>query len=222
MGSHTIIATLVTAATAPSGGQVYDLTTLAAVKTELSITSGADDAFFKSLISRASAAAANYCNRVFPVETVTDDIWSQRSPTRYIVPGTFAPLTLSRFPVTEVTALTENSVALVDETDFRIDYDKGQLIRLNALGTPIPWSVYPISVTYSAGYATIPYDVVDAVIRMVKNRWFMRQRDPALRQQSIPGVLEQQFWVATGSEAGAMTPDVTDLLDNFRVPVVGT
>jgi hypothetical protein len=41
---------------------------------------------------------------------------------------------------------------------------------------------------------------------MVKNRWFMRTRDASLRQQNVPGVLEQQFWIATGAEAGAMTP----------------
>jgi hypothetical protein len=220
MGVHTVITTLVTAASAPSGGARYDLTSLASVKTELNITSGTDDAFFKGLISRASAAAASYCNRVFPVETVTDEVWAQRSPTRFNVPGTFDPLTLSRFPIVAISAITQNSVALVDGTDFRIDYDKGQLIRLNALGTPIQWSVYPISVTYSAGYATIPYDVVDAVIRMVKNRWFMRTRDSSLRQENIPGVIEQQFWVATGAEAGAMTPDVIDLLDGYRVPVI--
>jgi hypothetical protein len=55
---------------------------------------------------------------------------------------------------------------------------------------------------------------------MVKNRWFMRTRDSTLRQQNIPGVLEQTFWVATGAEAGAMTPDVVDLLDGYRVPVI--
>jgi hypothetical protein len=220
VSAQTVITTLVTAATIPSGGSRYDLTDLATVKTELNITSGTDNAFLKSLISRASVAAANYCNRVFPVETVTDEIWSQRSPTRYIVPGTFTPLALSRFPIVAVTSFTENAVALVDTADFRIDHDKGQLIRLNALGTPIPWSVYPISVTYSAGYETIPADVADAVIRMVKNRWFMRTRDSTLRQQNIPGVLEQTFWVATGAEAGAMTPDVVDLLDGYRVPVI--
>ncbi len=220
MAAHDIITTLVTAAAIPSGGARYDLTSLAAVKTELNITTGTNDAYFKGLISRASAAAASFCNRVFPVETVTDEIWVQRSPTRYVVPGTFEPLTLSRFPITAVTAITQNSVELVDGTDFRIDYDKGQLIRLNALGMPISWSVYPISVTYSAGFATIPYDVVDAVIRMVKNRWFMRTRDSSLRQQNVPGVLEQTFWVATGNEAGAMTPDVVDLLDGYRVPVL--
>lgn len=219
MTSRTIITTVVTPATAPSNGARYDLTSLQTVKTELGITSGAADGYLKSAISRASAAAASYCNRVFPVETVKDEFWAQKSPTLYFVPGTFEPLTLSRFPVTSVTTVTENSVALVDGTDFRIDYAKGWLIRLGVSGNPINWPIYPVSVTYLAGYATIPYDVVDAVIRMVKNRYFMRTRDSSLRQENIPGVIEQQFWVATGAESGAITPDIVDLLSGYRLPV---
>jgi hypothetical protein len=219
MVARTIITTLVTAATVPSGGARYDLTNLSAVKTELGITTGADDDFLRSLISRASAAAASYCNRVFPVETVTDEILAQRMPTRFVIPGTFEPLTLSRWPVTAVNAALEDSIEVDEGTDFRTDYAKGQLIRLRASGLPTAWPVCPISVTYSAGYATIPADVVDAVVRMVKNRWFNRTRDATLKQQTIPGVIEQQFWIATGAEAGAMTPDVTDLLDAYKVPV---
>lgn len=219
MVARTVITTLVTAATAPSGGARYDLTSLATVKTELDIATGKDDAFIRSLISRASAAAASYCNRVFPVETVTDEILAQRIPTRFVIPGTFEPLTLSRWPVTAVTTVTEDSIDLVEGTDFRIDYAKGQLIRLRVSGLPTAWPVCPISVTYSTGYATIPADAVDAVVRMVKNRWFNRTRDATLKQQTIPGVIEQQFWIATGAEAGAMTPDVTDLLDAYKIPV---
>lgn len=221
MGARTLITTLVTAASVPSGGARYDLTDLATVKAELNVTSGGDDVFFKSLISRASAAAASYCNRVFPVETVTDEFWAQRDPGGFcLIPGKFDPLMLSRFPIVTVTSVTENAVTLVDGTDFRIDADKGQLVRIDGSGYPRSWPSYPIVVTYSAGYATIPFDVVDAVLRMVKNRFFMRQRDPSLRQQNVPGVLEQTFWIATGSEVGALTPDVADLLDGYRVPVI--
>jgi hypothetical protein len=221
MASRTIITTLVTEASEPTGGgAAYDLTDLATVKSELNITNGDTDALLRGYISRASAAAASYCNRVFPVETITDEIWTHRDPTPGRIVGKFEPLTLSRFPVTSVTSVVENSITLVDRTDFRVDYDKGQLIRLGTAGVPTLWPVTLIAATYAAGYETIPGDVVDAVIRMVKNRWFMRGRDASLRQQNVPGVLEQTFWVATGAEAGAMTPDVVDLLDGYRVPVI--
>jgi hypothetical protein len=220
MGARTVITTLVTSATAPSGGAVYDLTTLEAVKTELNITSGAEDAYFRSAISRASAAAAQFCDRVFPQETVKDEFWAQRDPVPCLIPGTFDPLHLTRWPIISVTTVIENDVTLVDGTDFRVDYINGRLTRMDASGYPRAWPSYPIAVTYAAGYATIPYDVVDAVIRMVKSRWFMRTRDATVRQQNIPGVLEQTFWIATGNEAGAITPDIVDLLDGYRVPIV--
>lgn len=220
MTDRTIITTLITPATAPTGGQRYDLVDLATIKLELNATNNADDPFFRNLISRASAAAANYCNCVFPVETVKDEVLARHSQGHQrTIPDRCYPLQLSRFPVTSLTSVVENGVTLVDGTDFRIDYDKGQLIRLGIDGHPKSWTSLAITIIFTAGYATIPFDIVDAVVRMVKNRWFMRQRDPSLRQQSIPGVLEQQYWVATGAEAGAMTPDVVDLLSGFKVPV---
>ncbi len=108
---------------------------------------------------------------------------------------------------------------LVDGTDFRIDYTNGQLMRLDTNGYPRHWPVYPIAVVYVGGFATIPSDVADAVIRMVRGRWNARGRDPMTRQISIPGVIEQQFWVPTGSEGGNLSPDVSDILDNYRVPL---
>lgn len=221
MVTRTVITTLVTAATAPSGGQIYDLTDLTTVKADLGVTDNANNAFFKSLISRASAAAASYCNRVFPVETITDEFLAgNHAVHQRTIPDRCYPLQLTRFPVTTLTSVVENAVTLVDGTDFRLDKDKGQLIRLGTDGHLKSWSMLAVTITYAAGYAPIPYDVVDAVIRMIKNRWFMRTRDSTLRQQNVPGVLEQTFWIATGAEAGAMTPDVVDLLDGYRVPVV--
>lgn len=220
MGARTLLTTVVTPATAPSGGARYDLTDLATVKAELDITSGAKDAVIKALITRASAAAAQYCNRVFPVETVKDEFWAQRDPFPCLIPGKFEPLQLSRWPITSVTTVTENAVALVDPTNFRTDLPNGQIIRINTNGYPRPWPSFPIAVTYASGFATIPADVVDAVLSMVKKRWFSRGRDPALMSENISGVYESRWWIATGNEAGAMTPDVTDLLDNYRVPVI--
>jgi hypothetical protein len=220
MGARTLLTTVVTPATPPANGTLYDLTDLATIKAELDITGGAKDTVIKGLITRASAAAAQYCNRVFQVETVKDEFWAQRDPFPHLVQGKFEPLQLSRWPITSVTTVTENAVALVDPTDFRTDLPKGQLVRMDGNGYPRHWPSFPIAVTYAAGYATTPADVVDAVVRMVKKRWFDRTRDPALMSENISGVYESRWWIATGSEAGAMTPDVTDLLDNYRVPVI--
>lgn len=209
-----LITTVVTAA------GTYDLTTLAIVKDELNITDGVSNTILQRYLTSASAAASQYCNRVFPAETIKDEFWAQHDPSPRVVSSRVEALQLSRWPIASVTSVTENAVALVDGTDFRIDYPGGQLIRLDTNGYPRHWPVYPIAVVYVGGFASIPTDIADAVIRMVRARWNGRGRDPMTRQISIPGVLEQQFWVPTGADGGNMSPDVSDILNNYRVPVV--
>jgi hypothetical protein len=61
-----IITTVVTPASS------HDLTTLDAVKDELPISGNGSDAILGRYISGASQAVEQYCNRVFVVETVSD------------------------------------------------------------------------------------------------------------------------------------------------------
>lgn len=199
--------------------QSYDLVDLSTVLEELNVKGSAKDSQVKRYIGAASAAAAQFCNRVFPAETVQDTFdltfarlqWNGESV-----------LQASRWPINAITSLTENGVALVEDTDYRVDTVAGQIWRLDAeSGLKRNWRLTPLVLGYFGGFATIPVDVQDAVIRMIRSRWFARDRDPMAREINIPGVLEQQFWVATGTDAGNMTPDVVDILENYRVPVIG-
>ena len=102
----------------------------------------------------------------------------------------------------------------------------GQLLRLDVDGWPKRWPALTTVVQYSAGYKpTDPdfADVADAVIRMVKARFFAQLRDPALRSENITGAYEATYWFASGPGAaiGNLTPDVQALLEKYRVPVVG-
>ncbi|MCL8385565.1 phage head-tail connector protein [Xanthobacter aminoxidans] len=195
-----------------------DLVTLDDVKTELEITGTAADAWLNKVISRASAAAAQYCNRTLVQEVVKDEFWAGRDGYPWVLPGGVAPLQLTRWPVTAVDSVLENGVVLSDPADYRRQPGTGHLIRLDGNSWPRKWPALPIVVQYTAGYSPIPDDLQDAVIRMVKARWFLRQRDPLLRQEETPGVYSATYWVSTGAD-GAITPDVSDLLDNYRVPV---
>lgn len=207
-----VISTVTTAA------ESYDLTTLAVVKDELSITNGASDATLGRYLTWASLALAQEVNRVFPVETLTDEVWPDRahSPVR----GGIDVLQLSRWPLVSVASITENGTALVDGTDFRSDGDKGQVLRLNGSGGLRSWPGCPIVVTYSAGYETIPGDLADAVTRMVRNRYRAKGRDSFLVSEEIPGVRNSRWWIATGNEAGNVPPDIADLISSYRVPVL--
>jgi len=220
MPRRQIITTLVTPATPPTGGAAYDLTTLAAVKEELDITDNSKNSLLRRYISGASAATAQECNRVFPVETVKDEIFPHRDPTPGRVFGRFEPLILSRYPIVSVASVVENGVTLADGVDFRIDYEKGELIRLGVNGLPTLWSQASlVAVTFSAGFDPIPSDLEDAIIRMITKRYRAKGRDPTITQQNIPGVLDQRFWFATGEDAGNMTPDVMDIINDYRVPL---
>jgi hypothetical protein len=214
MQSETIVTVTTAAAT-------YDLVDLADVKDELGITDGSKNALLGRYISSASASASQFCNRVFPAETMTEQFWAQRDRRpQHMIPAGLQILQVSRWPIQSVTSVTENGIVLVKDTDFKIDAVNGQLIRLDLNGYPRPWPACPLVVVYVGGFSEIPVDVQDAVIRMVTSRYARKGRDPNLKQRNIPGVIEQSWWIATGNEAGNMSPDIADILENYRVPVV--
>lgn len=196
----------------------YDLTTLAIVKTELKITGGDSDDWLKLQIKNASAAIANYCNRVFQSEKVSELLYVERDAFPYQVPGNVVALQLARWPIVAVTSVTVNGNALDPATDFKINDKVGQLYRLDFDAMPMLWEAWPVVVEYSGGFTDIPADVADACVLMVKKRWYARGRDPLVKVDEVAGVGRQEYWVSTGSE-GAFPPDIADMIDNYRVPV---
>lgn len=324
----TIVTTIVAAAASS------DLTDLQTVKRELDITDNSSDDVLSRWITSTSGAAARYCNRVFAVETLFDQVYPWHDQVNYSVlrGERLDPLQLARWPIasslclaglaaplapllasvaggalaaaryfvqiayvtaagetaasTEVSfsiavnsllqipsppsslatgwnvyvstasgaetlqnaspiaigtpwteptsglivgtampgfvAVVENAVPLAEGVDFLVKYDVGQLVRLDSRLYPRRWPSFPITASYKAGYATLPADVVEAVVLLVKHRWFARKRDPYLRQENIPGVIESSWWIAQGPGTnGNLPPDVEDILEKYRVPVVG-
>lgn len=210
-----IITTVVTPAAS------HDLVTLAEVKADLAITDTGSDALLATLIRRASAAIEQACNRIFVVETITDRIWPERDPYPAQVPGGVRVMQLSRWPLVSVAEVKEHDEVLVQDTHYLVDAQLGQITRLNVAGVPVDWGMWGASITYTAGFATIPADLADACSRLVKARFMSAGRDERLTQETIPGVIERRWWVASGADAGNLTPDVADIIENYRVPVVG-
>lgn len=195
-----------------------DLIGLDDVKTALGLADGSADVFLTKQITFASAAIAQHCNRVFQVEQVKDEFWPARDAHLQVIEGV-APLQLSRWPVQEITEVLEFGSVLTDGTDYRIDAEDGQLHRLDGISYPRRWLPEAISVTYSAGFDPIPPDVQDAAIRLVSARYHERGRDPYLRRKAVPGVSDKEWWIPNGPN-GNLTPDIADILDNYRVPVI--
>lgn len=226
MRPGTIISTI------PTPPASYNLIDLITLKILLGITATGSDPFLVLLIGQASAAAQAYANNPFVVEGRQDQIFPPRDGWPRQTDGAYSPLQLSRWPLTAVTSVVETisgvQTTLTSGTDFLIDAAEGQLVRLNTYNgvqpTPYPvdWRANPVTVQFSAGYATIPPDVVDAVQIMIKGKFFGQTRDPNIRQQTSPGIIEQSFFFATGPGGqGDLPVDAMAKLDRYRIPVFG-
>jgi hypothetical protein len=209
----------------------YNLTTLANVTDDWGISDATATNFLQRAVTRCSRAASNFCNRVFALETLQDEIGLPHDGwPRTVRRETFA-LLLSRWPVVSIASVVVDGTTLAEGVDFLIDSTAGQLIRLDIWGNPKDWTGILTTVVYSAGYwlpgmtgtaptgaLTLPEDIEDAVSRMVYTRYAERQRDPLIKSEYVDGVGRLEYILP--SSDGNLSPDVADILDNYRVPVI--
>jgi hypothetical protein len=117
-------------------------------------------------------------------------------------------------------AVTQGLSAAID---YQIDALNGQLVRLNPFtGVATAWEALPTTITYSAGYSTIPEDVVIAALRWMVVRWWEHtsNRDPMMRSYEQPLVGTKTYWVGGPRMSGGVPEEIADLLSHYRVPVV--
>jgi len=146
-----------------------DLTTLDAAKGYLRLegTNVGDD-IIESLITSVSAFIETYTNRVFAetdYEEVRDGI------------GCFAQrMAFANYPVSAVSAVTIDGVAIpaaasFNDTGYRFD---SQIIVLN--GYSFSKGNLNVTLSYTAGYSTIPYDLAQACNELVGLRYREMER----------------------------------------------
>lgn len=183
---------IVTVTNAASG---FRLTTLDRVKSELGISGTADDTLLGAKIDEASAAVTLYCDRVFALETVSE---------QFRLTSCVPSLILARRPVVTLGAIVEDGLTLAD-ADREIDKEAGLLYRLDGQDARCEWPALKITVSYSAGYVlpgnsgrNLPYDIEACCIELVRGYWMSRDRDPLVKREVIPDVSELEFWVGTG------------------------
>jgi hypothetical protein len=222
----TEVRTLVVTQKAPD----QDLVSLEDARIELGFPC-TDDAKMKRWITQASAAIASYTKRVWRQETVTETWHSIWFGLYYGDWNTPRPLVLSRYPVSNVAAVSEGDTDLTD-AQWLLNGDNGLLYRLNGDCSDQPvvnpltssnpdallmswWAGNTTSVSYTAGYATtddVPADVQQACITLLRHRSTSARRDPALRSIDIPGVQAETYWIGAVGDNGALPPEVTGLL----------
>lgn len=201
------------------------LTNLDRVKMDLGIVDSTNDDLFETLISEATAKCETYCNRVFATETLQQTFRLPIPDSPYSVfnapPIQF--LELGRYPVQSITSVIVDGATLTG-VEYEVDLGTGFLYRLDAGDNRTPWRFRKCVVTFVAGYKlpdqigrNLPADVESACLILVKHRWFGRQRDPLIKAQTIPQVIETQYWVGgiAGTD-GDISPEVSGLLDPYR------
>ncbi len=194
----------------------YDLTDLATVKAALGITGTNEDVSLAKFITDASGDIASYCNRVFIKETIKDT-WRVLF-VRGLQKSRLDEIVLSRRPVVSIASVVMDGTTLAEDTDYEVDYDEGVLYRLDS-GNAVRWFFGRLDVQDDAGYvlADVPAPVSKACIDLVKLSRSGSTRDPLVKQESVPGVGETQYWVGgVPGSVGNIPPQIQNALDPFR------
>lgn len=121
-------------------------------------------------------------------------------------------LILARRPIVSVTSVAEAGVTL-DPCSYEIHASEGTLVRLFN-DAPSHWCRDKIVITYTAGWATVPQGLKRAAEKLVAFYWSELSKDPLLRIENIPGVLERTYWIGSPSDP-SIPQDVMDDLGPY-------
>lgn len=177
------------------------------VEKHLQISVTADpDGVFTYLIEGAGQAIKTYLGRALEEATYTNELYDS--------PWGRTTLRLREYPVSAVTAVEENSVALVEGEGFQW-YPDGLLARINGTRER-RWQIGRkiIDVTYTAGYASgsIPDDIRNVCAQMVA-RVFKAGAAYAATPESIASAIKSVSLEGSDSIEYADPPDdISDVM----------
>lgn len=195
------------------------------LRAAVNISDSSRDADLQRIGKRVAAVIAAACkvatDGVTPptlrLETVSDTFrqnrWFGRRPQRDrdSLEGD-ETLYLSRRPIASVASVVEAGVTL-DPGSFEIRAGTGALVRLNN-DVPMQWARNKIVIVYDAGWDVVPDGLKRAAEQLMQIYWSQQVKDPLVRQVSIPGVLERQFWIGAATDP-AVPQDVMDDLGPY-------
>jgi hypothetical protein len=178
-----------------------DLTTLANVKAYLPTSNATDDQLLSRLISALSAFVQTWLNRTIaqaPYTDVINGIGGNR-------------VQFQNYPVTAVTSLTIDgqtvpAAATPVQSGWTGYVFDAQQIMVSGFRFTRGWQ--NISIAYTAGYATTPLDIEQAVIEIITLRY--KQRDQiGFNSKSIGGE-------TVAFSVKDMQPSTLTVLQNYR------
>jgi uncharacterized phiE125 gp8 family phage protein len=188
-----------------------DLTTLANAKSWLTIPDTNNDVLLVRLISAASAFLINWLNRDIMQATYTAEKYNGNGKTA---------MHLRNWPIQSVSSLLVNGVVVQASPDGLSNgyvFDEKFIYLLGANVNSFPPGTFGkgimnISVTYVAGYATVPLDIEQACIELVSLKFKERGRI-GIQSQQVPGQASMTY------SPRDLGKDTKEMLQNYRAVV---
>jgi hypothetical protein len=200
------------------------------IKAFLQLGSSEHDVLLSDLAERAAAVAESYCDRTFAVGTYTP----ATTPDDALLDGKGLPFVYTpQWPIVSVTSLKQvldgnaGDVQTYASGSYAVNKRDGKitLVRSAATGKltadsdppTFPEGTQNIAISYVAGYATLPADLVEAVI-LIAAHMFGLSDQRRLMAQSIS--------VAGGGAGGTTSFAIADMpveararLDRYRAVI---
>jgi hypothetical protein len=214
-----------------------DLTTLATVKDELGIVKSNTDRKLRRWITECSDQIVTYIDRQLARQTATEtfrqwptttSIWSMINMPSPVDPGWAGgwwhsnPIRLSIRPVESIESVTEDGVVL-DPSLYAFDSDSGLVWKLSddGSGYHVPFGGGHIAVTYIGGYKlpsdpALPSNISRSCLLLMRHRWWGDDKDPMIRQENVPGILETIYVTTAPGDDASMPPEACGLLEAYR------
>ncbi|GEP00652.1 hypothetical protein [Methylobacterium haplocladii] len=188
-----------------------DLTTLAVAYGYLGIPAGTDDVGLQLAISAVSERIATWCSRSFVLTEHTETYDGSGNPR----------LLMRNFPITAIASLEiEGRPVSARSNPHGPGYVHDGRRTLDVYGYTFPRGRQNVSVTYTAGYARIPADLVMACLDWLKTGYLAQDR-PADLVARKAGDHEERFAalggvVRMGGKSIPMPPSVYAVLSQYQ------
>ena len=179
------------------------LVSLADAKTYLAISDTAEDGLIGYLLQSISEMFATMCDRPLLSGAYTDYLYGEGHPTIYL--NTYPVDTAEDITV----AVDEKRVfgvdTQLDADDIWVNADIGSITKIGGVFR----RGLPIKVTYTGGYASVPYDLRLAALEALGMVW-KRNKDKRFDVASMSrGDVNYQF-------SNELPPTVTDVIKRYR------
>jgi len=185
------------------------LLTIAELRAAAGVTDNSKDAELTILGRRISTAIARQC-------CIADDGVNPPTLLRETCTEVFrwsgcGPLHLSRRPVTLIVSAV-NGVSAIDGANYEVS--GGSVLHYLTSDELTSWPAGKITVVYEAGYATAPDDLKLAASKLATATFAETARDPNLKREDLPGIIEREYWVAP-SDDPLLSAEISDLLSPY-------